>query len=456
MAFTVTLLNVSKRINSTARPSTSGGLSMGCNLKTACTIHNPDFEFQFAMTFNPNNYNYVYVGHWKKYYFIEDWEYIDRLWIAHCALDTLATYRSEIFNDQAFILYSASNGNKYLVDSRIPPEAKTQYLSNVSSNLLPNSNPIYIVRVVGAGGGLTGFILSESSFSSLGAVLSSDASFKEQVTQQYGDAFGCFASCMHFPFAPNFGAASTVSLGAYNTGVGGYLVGRWVMNYSTSLSVGRYYDDWRDLTNITYLLWLPYYGCVELSASELLDAGSITVEVAIEFIGGGMVYAVHMGTDVQTFSTSCGNSVPITGYQSNYQQAIHSSVQGGASALSAIGAASGGGGGGALSAIFGGIGDVAGGIESAFTKSARIVGGATGQAWEGLESRAVTLIRIVSPTEYNPSDVASVIGRPMMKRATIGNLSGFTVTSNFAVSGTMDKAEKQEINEMMNGGVYIE
>lgn len=453
MAFNVTLLSVSKKINSTARPSTSGGLSMGCNLKSACTIHNPDFEFQFAMTFNPNNYNYVYVGHWGKYYFIEDWEYTGRLWIAHCVIDTLATYRSEILNDQAFVMYSASNGNKYLVDTRIPPEAKTVYLSNINSNLLPNNNPIYIVRVVGAGGGLTGFIMSEANFSALGSVLSSDAAFKEQVTQQYGDAFGCFASCMHFPFAPAFGSASTVYLGAYNTGVSGYLVGRWIMNYSTTLTLARYYDDWRDLTNVTYLLWLPYYGCVELSASELLDAGSITVEVSIEFIGGGMVYAVHMGTDVQTFTTSCGNSVPITGYQSNYQEAIHSSVQGGISALSAIGS---GGGAAALPAIFSGIGSVAGGIEAAFTKSARIVGGATGQAWEGLNNRTVSLIRVISPTEYNPADVASVIGRPMMKRATIGNLSGFTMCSNFAVSGTMDKAEKQEINEMMNGGVYIE
>ena len=275
----------------------------------------------------------------------------------------------------------------------------------------------------------------------------------QQVTQQYGDAFGCFASCMHFPFTPPMGASAAVMLGAYNTGLTAPTVGGWVQGYATTISMARYYDDWRDLTNITYLLWLPYYGCVELSASELLDAGSLTIEVSIEFISGGMVYAVHMGSNVQTFSTSCGNSVPITGYQSNYQEAIHSSVQGGASALSAIGS---GGGGGALAAIFGGIGDVAGGIEAAFTKSARIVGGATGQAWEGLESRAVSLIRIVAPTEYNPADVAPVIGRPMMKRATIGNLSGFTVTSNFAVSGTMDKAEKQEINEMMNGGVYIE
>lgn len=453
MSFAVKLLNVSKKINSTARPSTSGGQGLNCNLKSACTIHNPDFEFQFAITFNPNDYNYVYVPHWSKYYFIEDWEFNDRLWIAHCVLDILATYRTEILNDQAFVMYSASNGNKYLVDNRIPPEAKTVYLPTISANLLPANNSRYVVRIVGAGGGLTGFIMSDSTFASLGSVLSSDASFMEQVTQQYGDAFGCFASCMHFPFTPPMGASAAVMLGAYNTGLTAPTVGGWVQGYATTISMSRYYDDWRDLTNVTYLLWLPYYGCVELSASELLDAGSLTIEVSIEFISGGMVYAVHMGSNVQTFSTSCGNSVPITGYQSNYQEAIHSSVQGGASALSAIGS---GGGGGALAAIFGGIGDVAGGIEAAFTKSARIVGGATGQAWEGLESRAVSLIRIVAPTEYNPADVASVIGRPMMKRATIGDLSGFTVTSNFAVSGTMDKAEKQEINEMMNGGVYIE
>lgn len=453
MAFNVTLLSVSKKINSTARPSTSGGLSMGCNLKSACTIHNPDFEFQFAMSFNPNNYNYVYVGHWSKYYFIEDWEYADRLWIAHCALDILATYRSEILNDQAFVMYSASNGNKYLVDSRIPPEAKTVYLPVVSANLLPSNNSRYIVRIIGAGGGLTGFIMSEATFATLGSVLSSDAAFKEQVTQQYGDAFGCFASCMHFPFTPPIGASAAVMLGSYNTGITAPTVGGWVQGYTVTLTAARYYDDWRDLSNITYLLWLPYYGCVELPASELLDAGSITIEVSVEFISGGMVYAVHMGTNVQTFSTSCGNSVPITGYQSNYQEAIHSSVQGGISALSAIGS---GGAAAALPSIFSGIGSVAGGIEAAFTKSARIVGGATGQAWEGLQNRAVSLIRLISPTEYNPADVASVIGRPMMKRATIGSLSGFTMTSNFAVSGTMDKAEKQEINEMMNGGVYIE
>lgn len=452
MSFTVTLLSVSKKINSTARPSTSGGLSMGCNLKSACTIHNPDFEFQFAMSFNPNNYNYVYVGHWSKYYFIEDWEYNDRLWIAHCVLDILATYRTEILNDQAFILYSASAGNKYLVDQRIPPLAKTTYLPVLSSGLLPAGHSHYVVRVLGFNGGLQGFFMSDQTFAALGSVLSGSSTFMEQVTQQYGDAFGCFASCMHFPFTPLTGTVAEIYLGAYPTGLSAPQVGSWVRTYSTTINLDRYYDDWRDLTNITYLLWLPYYGCIELPASELLDAGSVRVEVAIEFINGSMVYAVHMGSNVQTFSSSCGNSVPITGYQSNYQQAIHSSVQGGISALSAIGS----GGGSILPAIFGGIGSVASGIESAFTKTARIVGGATGQAWEGLDSSNVSLIRLVSPTEYDPADVASVIGRPMMKRATIGNLSGFTMTSNFAVSGTMDKAEKQEINDMMNGGVYIE
>lgn len=453
MAFTVTLLNVSKRINSTARPSTSGGLSMSCTLKSACTIHNPDFEFQFAMSFNPNNYNYVYVGHWKKYYFIEDWEYVNRLWVAHCALDTLATYRSDILNDQAFVMYSASSGNKYLVDQRIPPLAKTTYLTTVDANLLPAGHSHYIVRILGASGGLTGFILSEANFAALGSVLASGSDFMEQVTQQYGDAFGCFASCMHFPFTPLTGTVAPVCLGAYETSISAPQVGSWTRTYTATISFSRHFDDWRDLTNITYLLWLPYYGCVELSASELLDAGSIRVECSIEFISGGMVYAVHMGTNIQTFSASCGNSVPITGYQSNYQQAIHSATQGGISALSAIGS---GGGASALPALFSGLGSAAAGIEAAFTKSARIVGGATGQAWEGLNASTVSLIRLISPIEYNPADVASVIGRPMMKRASLGSLSGFTMTSNYAVSGTMDKAEKQEINDLMNGGVFIE
>lgn len=55
-----------------------------------------------------------------------------------------------------------------------------------------------------------------------------------------------------------------------------------------------------------------------------------------------------------------------------------------------------------------------------------------------------------------PNEYVDTIGNPCMKTRNISGLSGYCQTEDFQVSGNMLDTEKSEINNLMNGGVYIE
>ena len=48
------------------------------------------------------------------------------------------------------------------------------------------------------------------------------------------------------------------------------------------------------------------------------------------------------------------------------------------------------------------------------------------------------------------------MGKPVMKKATIGSYAGFVQTDGAQVAGSMNSNERDMINSLLDGGIYYE
>lgn len=104
--------------------------------------------------------------------------------------------------------------------------------------------------------------------------------------------------------------------------------------------------------------------------------------------------------------------------------------------------------------VFAGLSGAAAATISAMGGSSEGAGGLGGGASMGFDMRIAltTITRNVS--DPNP---AAIIGKPLMKVDTIGNrLPGYIQTDGFSLVSNCSKSEADEINAMMDRGVYID
>lgn len=122
MALPVKFYNLSKPENSTKRPAADAvGLLLNCVLKGPCSKLSPRLEVQFATnTGSAPTYNYAYIQEFSRYYWVTNWEYDGRLWIAYLDVDPLATFKSTIGNTDLYILRSSAAQNGSIRDDMYP------------------------------------------------------------------------------------------------------------------------------------------------------------------------------------------------------------------------------------------------------------------------------------------------------------------------------------------------
>ena len=178
----ITLYSFAKRANSTARPSASAGMDFECKLKDTCSIMAPQIEFNLSFTLLPQTFNYAYIAEFQRYYFIENWTYVGRLWVASLVVDVLATFRNEILASEQYVLRSAQTSDGDITDTLYPLKnsqsvarysIQTQYAATLSEGT-------YVVGIingdVNAMGCTSYYFMSQSQFSALKSYLMSPVS----------------------------------------------------------------------------------------------------------------------------------------------------------------------------------------------------------------------------------------------------------------------------------------
>lgn len=435
-----------KRYNSTKRPSGNGAV-YNVQLKDATSIYTP----VFTVTNFGTEYNYIQWN--NRYYYVTDVEIIrNNIYNLTCQIDFLRSYYDNIANTTAFIDYATSDYNTQIIDNRIPVATECTYYTN-SAQIVTGGSPdfnlgSYIVEYVtdDANFGATGLVaIGATSAKQLTNALTNTDFFNiENFEKQFNNVY---QSIKKFTFIPlilgNFnGPVTTIRLGSYSTGISGFTPPTTI-KMSADITIPRPFTDFRQLQPYcSYLLYLPGYGFTTLDNADIAGKSTLTIKLDIDGATGDATYTVD-----KIFKGSCnfGVSMSLGTVSSNIGGVWGNGLQRATSLIT----------GNAVGAI-GGL------VNTALASHQRNLGnvGSTGAlssvfATIGDDWRNAYIVCIAHNTAVEPDSIADTMGRPCQKVRQINGLTGYVQTRNASVS-TSNSDITQQINNLLDGGVYIE
>lgn len=421
--------------------------------------------------------NYMYIHDWSWYYFITDITFVNyTMSEVHCEIDVLATFKTAILSQSAFIVYSTSNFNRWLKDERIPIVIKDSEIIGTHSSIISSADdePVFqssatnetvILSAVSADMGLMHYVLDEDTLQDVAASLchADINQFLDDLMQQFGDAVGSIVQIRRIPVNPNVLATvslGTIYLGAYEipsiaTGnpINATYLASTMVAASGSIGVPLTHTDFRYTEPYcTARLSLPFVGVVDISISDFPD-GSIYWKMGLDVVSGTVLYTLYNSDNnakpVATYSGECGMLIPIASAQIANTGSIVTSAASGAVGLVA-GSASGN-----PAAILGGIMGITQAFTATLQKSMSVIGSYSGNRSEFFN----TMIRLVVEkyaTALEPADLAPIEGRPCCQVLTLTNLTGYVRTEGYSFAGPVNNGIKEKINALLDSGIYIE
>lgn len=474
---TVDFYTFSKRINSTARPT--GGASYSCVLKTASSVMRPVIALNWAGGGSPAAYNYAYIADYGRYYWVNNWTYADRQWVADLSVDVLATYKTEIGAANKYVLRAASDYTPNAVDTMWPAlmdytDAGTLSGTAMGWDSYGYGAGTFVVTVVGKGNAtptdcaVAMYLLSGKDVQDLitnqlnaidGAYNTSPSNDIFEAIQKLlmlpfrftSDLSQYIRNIMWFPFTFAVDTSSPIYLGLFQCLSTALPVANPLKTFTSTIDVSGFpapgADPWEYMAPFgVYCLELQPFGIIPLDSSDVVDADTITCVVRVDAVSGLGLLTVTATKGLEYVRTiaartaQVGVAVPYGGTAPNYAGAIA-----GAATVAATAAAyaSGDASGGALMASIGSA--VAASTPNGY--SAGSSGG--GAAVIG----AVSLHYKV----FDHSDVdVTEAGRPLCMVKTLNTLSGYVLCrdGDISASGTAD--ELKQVESYLTGGFFYE
>lgn len=462
MALVLTLFNFTKRRNSTAQPSGEGS-AVNVVLKRETSLNSPSFLLQSDDIPNAN-----YCKFYDRYYYIEDIVSIrNDLWELVCNIDVLGTYRANIHATTAFVEF-CSGGHTDIMDRRVVPLSPvTQYFA--SGNLGISRSGCYILSVVGQDGCVQ-FACNQTQ---LQAILSSietwaaaafaqgsseldvlKIGFSQLISQ--GNALDAVRSCKWIPYEITDLAtqAKRIFLGNYDTLIDAAAITSIIKTYGVAISVPFTRTGWLRLPPYTdVFLYLPFVGVVNLNNPYFQANNELTINVSVNVVSGEIAYSVMIDSIiVGTYGGNCGASIdfgttitPALNIANGIFQAATAAGIAGATAAT----------GGAALASIGAANTVVNAAQGALMPVQTSIGGIQGGVGAGLVLNAAVWVYEHGITGAI-GNMSGVQGLPYFNTATIGNLSGYVQTKGASVSALGGGAIREQINSMLDSGVFIE
>ena len=112
---TINLYSFNKKPNSTKKPS-GDGVALSCLVKTPSSIINPLVEVKE----NPLEFNYAFIGAFKRYYFINNITFNNGTWLLSLNVDVLASYKNVIGDTSIYITRNSNNYDTNIIDMYYP------------------------------------------------------------------------------------------------------------------------------------------------------------------------------------------------------------------------------------------------------------------------------------------------------------------------------------------------
>lgn len=457
MSFSVRLYTLSKRDNSTKRPSGDGTL-FNCIIKSGSGMMHPTITLDLGKTSDPSQYNYAYIPNFDRYYFIEEWYFDRALWTASLKVDVLATYKTEIGNANLYVMRCASEHNGDIIDTLYPAKSGCSFESETKSNPWDDAMT-YVVGIVSKSatcGSQSHYGLLRASFSQLCNWLLSDVvtsangfSINDcslELQRSLVEPLQFIKSCVLLPVAigdTHGTAGATVNVYGWSTPVTGKILTEndaIVKTYTFDIrkhpdtdSRGNYVNS-APFTAIT--LTVPPFGTFDIDTSVTCNASTLTVTIRIDQITGkGTMTVKCHGAVLNRIEAQIGIPISMSSVTRDY-----------------LGTASNVG--GAISGLL--TGDVLGGLSG------------IGNALQSLQARANTIgttgsygsllgdFRLDHQFFRPISDDKTHNGRPLCAKRELKTLSGYILVQDGDVSITGTSTECAMVRQYLETGFYYD
>ncbi len=464
-----------KRKNSLKVPVESTGTSFNVVIKEPTSFDAP------TLIITADTFQYNYAKFNDQYFFIT--QTISRrnnLWEVRCEKDVLATYRTQILETSAFVMYSASAYNDEISDARIPVKTSNVVRQNSIAFPLVDSIGRYVISVTGKSSTNSWVIpyrmnpssivnsvynhINEEIFDDERPVSTGLDGIKDWIkyladmfihtsknTLSSGNAIECIRSCYWMPF--NFSGDTDpeiIWLGQYNTG---YAASKIINPIATGetvyVNIPWVFNDWRRNKPYTELyIYVPFIGVIPISPSNVIGLEAVGINYSLNKLNGNLSIMVTAGNEVLgTYGTETAISVPIGGSNVTPRQ-LFNTVAGGIGLAGAVMTGNAALGTSAMAGITSGALAALQGIPAS-------VGGLAGGAASGLSTNIICFT-VTHDTVNAPAAQNGTIGRPLFAERVISSLSGYCECNNFSLQAAAKSGDLDAVNNYMNSGVFIE
>ena len=490
----VSFFNLDKRQNSTLQATAAdiaGGVTFdNVYLKKLTNIDNPTLYIDGATT-GVYGYNYAYIQEWGRYYFVKSADLQnDNIFKVDLELDDLATYKTQILNTTAYVIYSSSDYDRWIKDDRVPIVLHgSEYVHSACPIIVPagsgsaplfkaDDNECVLITTVSKGGGksddptgtypggLVTWITTEAGVKDIIDALTVDNSIWSSLRDQFGDAMGSIVQIMRLPVDPtllpsdgNFyalylGESAVIEKGGTEPI---YLkrLSKTHISYSDSVGIPTTYLDFRRAEPyINMRVQLPFIGVVDVSSTDF-PKGSIGFKFELDLLTGSIVWTLfdpdsHESEAIATYSGQIGSLIPIASQQIANSAQLVTSAAASAAGIGGIMAT-----GNIPGATFAGIAAAANAFYNYANKSTTIVGSYSGNRSEFTD----IIVRVIVeklPTAIEPDTLTAIEGRPCCKVVQLSTLTGYCKTQGFSISLPVNKSVIDSINAKLDSGIYIE
>lgn len=486
MAFTLKLLNLQKKVNSTMQPSAaqlSAASSYDVTLLDDTSLMTPTFKLSGA---NPIGNNYAYVAEWGRYYFIDDISSHQNFWYISCRCDLLATFKTPVLSGSHYVLRSASQRDEYILD--------TAYISKVkeSGTFVSITDPFaytnghsYVWCIAGdvigsqtnneqIGSNVYYWMNDAESQTFVNYLMTvanygiQSAEYSEAVQKALVNPMQYINSVILLPFSKD-GTLTTnnhVKFGYYDIEVSGGAVKRLTqgtMIHTDTITVnipkhpqassrGKYMNN---APYTAYELYFGAFGTIPLDPASIIDDNTLTITIRTECATGvSQIFVRGSSTDVMIYAGTAQVGVPVT--VSQLTRDMLGEIQNNlnmqyatAGALTSVAT----GGIGAAGGVFNSIQSIgAMAFDAVRLKYPTLSGGGANGSFMSMHSTSYLNAKFYECVGTNNTE----LGRPLYQTKTLNTLSGFCVCSGADVQIGAMAAESEQINSMLNSGFFIE
>lgn len=487
-----------KKENSTKVPP-AGTLTLALQgiLKEPCSIITPVIKIErLPNDAIPGDYTYARWVQANRYYFIEDWVWVNGLWEVHLKEDVLATFKTEIGNQSEYILRhnSTTDFNGDISDTTYP--GTTDYTLNTRTIASPFVSDIndgcYIVGIISgdsthAVGAITYYAMTPAEFGTLKQTLFSDTNLEimgiidsqgqplvqdlsQEVLKTLYNPYQYIVSCMWFPVTkqsiPSYDSVSTIPIGWWSYNLSAYRINTKTQTYRENIITLNTHPQSASRGN--YLNFAPYtkrtvfgrFGTVALDTANFHTGDTLNIEYNIDFISGhcitrfGRRFTSGGSTIVEAFAIReflIGVPIQIAQVGVDYLGTTISALNSVSGTFNS--ALSGFASGGVIGAATGAIAGVASGIYNTLQSAMPQVETSGSNGTFSITSNETRIHEVFTTIVDEDIDHR---GRPLCAIRTINTLSGFILCAEGDMDISCYDNERKEITRFLTTGFFWE